>query len=206
MKEIQMTSPKNEWQQISKYNTHTWAEASKWRLRERRFLIPYLIPEAETILFLADPDVDEQTFANLLAFRTSRGLPLEPFTSPKALPVLVIYGPEQDLEQAMKTLHRIDQACASASSGVSNKDVLENFSFYHAEAEADEATYLDTSAGQAAVLASIPKGCKLVVITDLASCLSPHAKDRDSSLSVLTKKLNSAGVAVAVDFHLEVTH
>ena len=198
MKEIQMTSPKNEWKQISMYNTHTWAEASKWKLRERRFLIPYLIPEAETILFLADPDVDVQTFANLLAFRTSLGLPVEPFTSPKASPVLAIYGPRQDLEQAMKTLHRIDKACACASSDVSNKDALGNFRFYHAEAEADEATYLDTSTGQAALLASIPKGCKLIVITDLATCLSPNVKDRDSSLSVLTKKLNSAGVAVAI--------
>ena len=198
MKEIQMTSPKNEWKQISMYNTHTWAEASKWKLRERRFLIPYLIPEAETILFLADPDVDVQTFANLLAFRTSLGLPVEPFTSPKASPVLAIYGPRQDLEQAMKTLHRIDKACACASSDVSNKDALGNFRFYHAEAEADEATYLDTSTGQAALLASIPKGCKLIVITDLATCLSPNVKDRDSSLSVLTEKLNSAGVAVAI--------
>ena len=29
MKEIQMTSPKNEWTQISMYNTHTWTEATK---------------------------------------------------------------------------------------------------------------------------------------------------------------------------------
>ena len=195
MKEIQMPSPKNEWKQISTYNTHTWAEASKWKLRERRFLIPYLIPEAETILFLADPNVDAQTFANLLAFLASRGLPLEPFASPKASPVLVIYGPEQDLDQTLATLHRIDQACASSDVF---KDALGNFRFYHPKAEADETTYLDTSAGQAALLASIPKGCKLVVIPDLAACLSPHVKDRDSSLSILTKKLNSAGVAIAI--------
>lgn len=190
-----MTSPKNEWKQLAKYNTHTWAEASQWKLRERRFLIPCLIPYAETVLFLADPDVDAQTFANLLAFRTARGLPVEPFASPKASPVLVIYGPRQDLEQAMKTLHRIDQAC---SDGNVPKDVLGNFHFYHAQAEADEATYLDTAAGQAALLASIPVGCKLIVIPDLAACLSPHAKDRDSTISTLTKKLNSAGVAVAI--------
>ena len=190
-----MTSPKNEWKQLAKYNTHTWAEASQWKLRERRFLVPCLIPYAETVLFLADPDVDAQTFANLLAFRTARGLSVEPFAPPKAAPVLVIFGPNQDLEQALKTLHRIDQACRS---GDESMDALRNFHFYHAQAEADEATYLDTSAGQAALLKSVPAGCKLIVIPDLAACLSPHAKDRDSSLSTLTKKLNSAGVAVAI--------
>lgn len=192
-----MTSPKNEWNQIARYNTHTWSEASKWLIRERRYFIPHLIPQAETVWFLADSGVDMETFAALLAFRSAKGLAVEPFAQPQAAPVLVVFGPRGDFEQSMIMLHRIDQACTNGQEPLEDSG---HFHFYHAKAEADEATYLDTRAGQEALLQSLPSGCKFVVIPNLAACLSPHKTTHDDgvALASLTEELNRAGIAVAV--------
>lgn len=191
-----MASPKNEWNEITQFNTYSWDIVSKWRIPERNYLVKYLIAAKETTCFLTEPGLKTSVFASLLAFCVSQGRSLEPFNIDRPASVLVLFH-EDEFDSDLETIQLVAKACAdSGDQNGENKNLV----IYHRVGEGDPTTYLDTHEGQRALTQSLPPACKLIVIPNLASWLhQDKAPSSDASpLEPLFKKLNKSGVAVAV--------
>lgn len=191
-----MASPKNEWNEITQFNTHSWDAASKWRIPERKYLVKDLFAAKETTCCLSEEGLDTKLFALLSAFRLAQGRSLEPFSISRPASVLVFFS-RDDFQSDMETMHLI--AKASADDGYPDGS-NGNLFIYHPVGEGDSDAYLDTHEGQRALMQSLPPACKLVLIPNLESCLrqGKAASSDASPLESLVEKLNKSGVAVVL--------
>jgi DNA-binding NarL/FixJ family response regulator len=188
-----MASPKDEWNTVTQFAVQNWSDASQYRYRERQYLLKNLIAKGETTCFLADPGVEVLQFAQLLTFRIAQGQDFEPFACTQAAPVLICYAGE-DPHADMDSMHRVAKACADEAHPTSN------VFYYHRGEERDTPTHLDTSDGQHALMRSLPKGCKVVIFTEIDAWF-PHDRTSNHYTSPphpFIAKLNKAGIAVVL--------
>ena len=188
-----MASPKDEWNTVTQFAVQNWSDASQYRYRERQYLLKNLIAKGETTCFLADPGVEVLQFAQLLTFRIAQGQDFEPFACTQAAPVLICYAGE-DPHADMDSMHRVAKACADEAHPTSN------VFYYHRGEERDTPTHLDTSDGQHALMRSLPKGCKVVIFTEIDAWF-PHDRTSNHYTSPphpFISKLNKAGIAVVL--------
>ena len=188
-----MASPKDEWNNVIQFEVQNWNTASQYRYRERQYWLKHLIAKGETTCFLADPSIETLQFAQLITFHIAKGQDFEPFACAQAVPVLICYAGE-DPHADMDSMHRVAKASADEVHPTSN------VFYYHRGEEKDTPSHLDTSEGQHALMRSMPKGCRVVIFSDIEAWF-PHDRTSNHYTSPphpFIAKLNKAGIAVVL--------
>lgn len=162
---------------------------------ERAYLLPYLVPENATTVFLASADIKFTMLLLMLPYCVASTRPLEPFGAGAGVPVLVclanLFLPDLELLPMLE---------AKNTDAEAKKIAQKNLRVHYCDPNGTLPVPIDTGDGQRAILDSMPPDCKLIVFDNISAWVSGGKLD-DATTTKVRKflvELNDEGVSVVI--------
>lgn len=195
-----MTSPKNEYANITRFQLRTLDELAQRPKHLQPPLMNGIINAGEIAVIRADAGVETSPFMYLLARSLSTDCDLGPFATDGVVNVLLLDGgghakADADFLSVLQQYDR-DWTCT---------DTQKHLAVYHRHHEKDGAVYLDTLEGRNALRETLlaRPNTKVMILDDLESWLAPKQDRRDDNVNLewVLEDLAKRNIALVVFDH-----
>jgi hypothetical protein len=178
----------------------TAAEILKQPLSKPNYLLTGLVVEARNTVIHVGKGVRSNVFAEILGYSLAGGIQFSPFGKSEPLPTLMAFGGSE--------WHLVKEQLSLITNQIENQDdrakaVSNLYVSRPRQRMVDDDEKVNYSWEARLFKNSIPKGCKVVIFPDGATCIGPRSReDYHSPFSRLVRDLNKMGIAT-VSFSLE---
>ena len=190
-----MASPKDEFQQISRFQMRSLDELAQAPEHLPPALMNGILMAGELTVIRADPGVKVSEFMYLFARCLASHTDLGPFETTGVVNVSLFIGGGHAAADAafIRILQEYDPDWTAA-------DTRKHLSVYHRHWEKDAAVYLDNAEGRNALRDSLPRGTKVVILDDMNKWFTPSRGRRDDEVRIesVLQDLAQRGIALVV--------
>lgn len=190
-----MTSPKDEFEQITRFQMRSLDELARAPEHLPPPLMKGLVTAGELTVFRADPGVEVSEFMYLLARCLATNCDLGPFVTTEAMDVTLLVGGGHAAADAayVSTLQEYDRDWTAA-------DTRKHLSVYHRHWEKDASIHLDNAEGRNILRDSLTRNTKVVILDDITQWLTsaPGRRDDEIRIELVLKDLAQRGIALIV--------